>query len=66
MRKHYKSRFPAANVSRFIEVVATDTYFSDTPALDVGLLGHGGTIIGETLLLMSKPYHCCLSNAASR
>jgi hypothetical protein len=43
MRKHYKSRFPAANVSRLNEVVATDTYVSDTPALDVRLLGHGGT-----------------------
>jgi hypothetical protein len=27
MRKHYKSRFPAANVSRLNEVVATNTYF---------------------------------------
>jgi hypothetical protein len=43
LRKHFKSRFPAANDSRLNEVVATDTYFSDTPALDVGLLGHGVT-----------------------
>jgi hypothetical protein len=43
MRKHYKSRFTAANVSCLNEVVATHTYFSYTPALDVGLLGHGGT-----------------------
>jgi hypothetical protein len=33
----------AASVSRLNEVAATDTYFSDTPALDVVLLGHGGT-----------------------
>jgi hypothetical protein len=32
-----------ANVSRLNEVVATKTYFSDYPTLDVGLLGHGGT-----------------------
>jgi hypothetical protein len=43
MRKHFKSRVPAANVSRLNEVVATDTYFSDPPAMDVGLFGHGGT-----------------------
>ena len=42
MRKHFKSRFPAANVSRLDDVVATDTFFSDTPAHDDGILGHGG------------------------
>jgi hypothetical protein len=45
MRKHYKSRFAAANNSCLNEFVATSTYFSDTLALDVGLLGHGGTIV---------------------
>ena len=43
LRKHFKSRFPAANVSRLNETVATDTFFFDTPALDDGILGHGGT-----------------------
>jgi hypothetical protein len=43
LRKHYKSRFPAANVSHLNEVVATDTFFFDTPALDDGIMGHGGT-----------------------
>jgi hypothetical protein len=43
LRKHFKSRFPAANVNRLNEVVATDTYFSDTPALDDGIMEHGGT-----------------------
>jgi hypothetical protein len=43
LRKHFTSRFPAANVIRLNAVVATDTYFFDTPALDFGLLGHGGT-----------------------
>ena len=41
-RKHYKSRFPAANVKRLNEWVATDTFFSDTPAKDDGIPGHGG------------------------
>jgi hypothetical protein len=41
-RRHYKSRFPAANVDRRNEWFATDTYFSDTPAHDDGIIGHGG------------------------
>jgi hypothetical protein len=32
-RKHFKSRFPALNVPRRNEPVATDTVFSDTPAI---------------------------------
>ena len=43
LRKHFKTRFPAANVNRLNEVVATDTFFSDLPAFDDGILGHGGT-----------------------
>jgi hypothetical protein len=43
LRKQFKSCLPAANVNRLNEVVATDTYFSDTPALDNGIIGHGGT-----------------------
>jgi Reverse transcriptase (RNA-dependent DNA polymerase) len=43
LRRHFKTRFPAANVNRLNEVVATDTFFSDTPAHDDGILGHGGT-----------------------
>jgi hypothetical protein len=43
LRKHFRSRFPAANVNRLNEVVATDSYFSNTPSLDVGNLCHGGT-----------------------
>ena len=42
MRRHYRSRFPGANVPRRDETVATDTIFSDTPALDDGIGGHGG------------------------
>ena len=35
-RKHFKSRFPALNVPRRNEPVATDTVYSDTPAVDSG------------------------------
>ena len=37
MRKHIKSRFPALNITRRNEPVATDTIFSDTPAIDSGV-----------------------------
>ena len=36
LKKHYKSPFPALNVSRRNEPVATDTVYSDTPAFDNG------------------------------
>ena len=34
MKKHLKSRNPALNIRRYHEAVATDTIFSDTPAVD--------------------------------
>ena len=34
MRRHFKSRFPALRVRRLDEDVATDTFFSNTKALD--------------------------------
>ena len=34
--KHYKSPFPACNVHRRNEPIATDTVYSDTPAIDSG------------------------------
>ena len=37
MRKHFKSRFPAFNIPRRSEEVATDTIFSDTHAIDSGV-----------------------------
>ncbi len=36
MKKHFMSRFPELNVARCHEAVATDTVFSDTPAIDDG------------------------------
>ena len=35
-RKHFKSRFPALNVTRRSEPVATDTIFADVPAINNG------------------------------
>jgi len=35
-RRHYRSRFPALNVDRGREAVATDTVFSDTHSIDNG------------------------------
>jgi hypothetical protein len=36
LKKHYKSPFPALNVQRRDEPVATDTVYSSTPAIDGG------------------------------
>ena len=35
-KKHFKSRNPVFNIPRCSEAVATDTIFSDTPAVDDG------------------------------
>jgi hypothetical protein len=43
LQKHFQSSFAAADVNRLNEVVATNSYFSDTPSLDAGLRGHFGT-----------------------
>jgi hypothetical protein len=37
LKQHWRSRFPACNVRRRNEPVATDTVFSDTPAVDCGV-----------------------------
>ena len=37
MRKHFKSRFPPFDIPHRNETVATDTIFSDTPAIDSGV-----------------------------
>ena len=37
MKKHLKSRNPALNIPTRHEAVATDTVFSDTPAVDSGV-----------------------------
>jgi hypothetical protein len=47
MRKHYKTPFPAAKVNPLNEIIATDTSFSDVPAHDDGIRGHGETTMGQ-------------------
>ena len=42
MRKHFWSRFPAANVRRLLEWYSTDTFISDVAAHDDGIPGDGG------------------------
>jgi hypothetical protein len=37
LKQHWRSRFPACNVKHCNEPVATDTVFSDTPAVDSGV-----------------------------
>ena len=37
MKKHLMSRSPALNIPRRHEAVATDTVYSDTPAIDSGV-----------------------------
>ena len=39
-RKHFKSRFPAANVCHLNETFSTDTIIMDVPAKDDGIGGH--------------------------
>ena len=53
MRCHIKSRFPAANVNHLPDTVSYDTPFSDTPALDDGIKGHGGCTMIE--IFYAKP-----------
>ena len=53
MRHHIKSRFPAANVNHLPDTVSYDTLFSDTPALDNGIKGHGGCTMME--IFYAKP-----------
>ena len=46
-RRHFKSRFPAANVRRLPEWYSNDTIFSDVPAADDGIPGHGGCTMAQ-------------------
>ena len=53
MRKHFQSRFPAANVRHLNEWYSTDTFISDVPALDDTLMYLGVPV-------RSKSYSTCL------
>ena len=55
-RKHYRTRFPAANVDRRPEWMATDTFFSDVPAHDDGILGHGGATMLQLYVGLDSKY----------
>ena len=49
-RKHFRTRTPAANVKRRNEPVATDTFMSDTPAVDNGCK-YAQIFVGRTSLV---------------
>ena len=50
MRNHFKSRIPAFNITCRNEAVATDTIFSDTPAIDSGVT-MAQIFVGEDFLV---------------
>ena len=47
MKHHFKTAHPALCVNRLDDKVATDTIFSDTPAHDDGIPGHGGCTMAQ-------------------
>ena len=55
MRKHLKSRNPALNIPRRHEPVATDTVFSDTPAVDSGVKQAQVLVGRDTLVADAYP-----------
>ena len=57
-RKHFKSRYPGANVPHLNKWMATDTFFNDT-AMDDGIPGHGGCTMMQIFYgLTSGTIHC--------
>ena len=55
MKKHLNSRNPALNIPRRHEPVATDTVFSDTPAVYSGVKQAQGSVGRDTLV--ADAYH---------
>ena len=55
MKKHLKSRNPALNIPRRHEPVATDTVFSDTPAVDSGVKQAQVVFGRDTLVAYAYP-----------
>ena len=47
MRKHFKSRFPAFNIPKRSEEVATNTILTDTPAIDSGVAMAQIVVVGN-------------------
>ena len=50
MKKHLESRYPALNIPRRHEPVATDTVFSDTPGVDSGVK-QAQVLVGRDMLV---------------
>ena len=57
MRKHFKSRFPTFNIPCRNEAVATDTIFSDTPAIDSGVTMAQSFVGKDSLVFDVYPMH---------
>ena len=55
MKKHLKSRNPALNIPRRHEAVATDTVFSDSPAVDSGVKQAQVFVARDTLVADAYP-----------
>ena len=55
MKKHLKSRNPVLNIHRRHEAVATDSVFSDTPAVDSGVKQAQVVIGRDTLVADAYP-----------
>ena len=56
MHRHQKSRNPALNIPCRHEAVATDTVFSDTPAVDSVLSRQNSLLAKNLYYLISTPY----------
>ena len=57
MRKHFKSRFPAFIIPHRNEAIATDTIFSDTPAIDSGVTMAQNFVGKDSLVSDVYPMH---------
>ena len=57
MRKHFKSRNPAFNITHRNEAVATDTIFSDTPAIYSGVTMAQSFVRKDSLVSDVYPMH---------
>ena len=55
MKRHLKSRNPALNIPRRHEPVATDTIFSDTPAVEIGVKQAQVVVGRDTLVVDAYP-----------
>ena len=67
MHCHYKTRFPAANFPHCNKYVATDTFFSDIPAHDDGIAGHGGCTMAQNYTGLTSHFtKVCLMSSESQ